>query len=202
MTQHLCRHDSTSILLHGQVILTVSSSAWLGINIVPRLSHLDIATPTWLDSDIAPWSTSTRQRHHQHDSTTTSHHSQHRISSVVASMTRHWYHTAATSSWQRHRRQDSIVTSRRDQRHLNSATTNTGSAALSSAWLRGLTCTSPISNSTQRFTTDQTRWLEEYHSNRQQNLGTLLPTSPTLTREARHHHNDMGHFAKPPKSFS
>jgi hypothetical protein len=55
------------------------------------------------------------------------------------------------------------------------------SAAPSPAWLRGLLFTSPTSNLTRRFITDQTRGLEEYHFNRQPDLSSLLPTSLTST---------------------
>jgi hypothetical protein len=46
-------------------------------------------------------------------------------------------------------------------------------------------CTFSTSNPTRRFIIDQTLELEEYHSNRQSDLGTLLPSSPTSTRDKR-----------------
>jgi hypothetical protein len=64
-----------------------SSSAWLGSDNMP--------SPAWLDSDIAPWLTSTGRHHRQHDSAMTSHHGQRRLSSAIASMTRQRHHVMA-----------------------------------------------------------------------------------------------------------
>jgi hypothetical protein len=111
----------------------------------------------------------------QHDSATTSHHSQRHLGSVIASMTRQWHH----------------------------ATTNVASITLLLAWLRDLACTFLTSNLTQRFTADQAMGLKEYHSNRQLDSGTLLPTSPTSTRgEHVVTNNIMGHFVETDMSYS
>jgi hypothetical protein len=53
---------------------------------------------------------------------------------------------------------------------------------VAAAPLGGLARTSPISNSTQKITTDQTKGLDKYHSNRQPDSDVLLPTSLTSTR--------------------
>jgi hypothetical protein len=60
--------------------------------------------------------------------------------------------------------------------------------------------TSPAIHLTQRFTTNQALWLKEYHSNRQCDSGTLLPTSPILNQGERVIANKItGHFVKPYK---
>jgi hypothetical protein len=56
---------------------------------------------------------------------------------------------------------------------------------VAAAPLGGLARTSPISNSTQKITADQTKGLDKYHSNRQPDSDVLLPTSLTSTRGER-----------------
>jgi hypothetical protein len=142
-----------------------------------RLSTLFFSTktqampsPAWLCSNTISWPMLTRQRYHQHNSITTSHHGQDHLGSIIASMTRqqyhataniasltwHWHHAAAKSPRQYHRQYDSTFITRHSQ---------VASAAPSPAWLRGLAFSSPTSNSTRMFTADQALGLEEYHSN-------------------------------------
>jgi hypothetical protein len=79
------------------------------------------------------------------------------------------------------------ATSRNQQDHHVRLVLNIAplSASSSSAGLWDSVRTFPTSNPTQRFIIDQALELEEYHSNRQSDLGTLLPSSPTSTRDKR-----------------
>jgi hypothetical protein len=85
----------------------------------------------------------------------------------------HFDSSVASMTWQCHRQLDSVAALRHYQH---------GSAAPSSGWLRASTHTSPTINPTRRITTDQTRGLQEYSSDRWPNSGTFLPTAPTSTR--------------------
>jgi hypothetical protein len=125
-------------------------------------------------------SISSGQHHRQKDSAVTSCHNQHRLGSAPTNVA-----SAAPSPARPGNDITPWLTStqqRHGQHRLGSATANIAAAVMSPAGVEGLARTSLTSNLTQRFTTDQSRRLQEYFFNWWPDSGTLLPTSPTSTR--------------------
>jgi hypothetical protein len=112
-----------------------------------------------------------KRRHHQHDSS-----SRHGPIASAASA-RGWLGIDIVP---RPSRLGNAIASWTRQQHC--ATTNMVRPRHHLHRLEGMTHTSPPSNSTRRVTVDQTRRLEEYHSNWQPNSDTLLPTLLPSTR--------------------
>jgi hypothetical protein len=95
------------------------------------------------------------------------------LGSTIASMTRHRHRAVAKLPRQRRCHSDLASTLHRGQ---------IISAAPSPARLEGLARTSPTSNLTRKFTTDQTQGLLECFSDGWPDSDTLLPTTPALTQ--------------------
>jgi hypothetical protein len=113
-----------------------------------------------------------RQHHRQHDSATTLHHNQFCIGSAITSLTQ-----------QRHHQHDSVAISCHDQCHLDSTIASMTSGHVLPHLAIRFGGSPPI------------------------RLWGLRSTSPTIitnldSRRLHHHHNAMGHFTKPAKSFS
>jgi hypothetical protein len=140
-------------------------------------------------------------------------HSQRQPGIAVTSMTQHRYHTVAKSSRHHHRQYDPVSTSRcgqvdsasissHDQRCLGNAPANFGSAAPLLAFLGGLRIL-------PRLESDS----EHHHRSDSGAPGVLLRLTAQLghaftysadldSRRVRRHHNIIGHFVEPAKSYS